>query len=118
MFGDIVFHSAADADGYENAEKKTRKMEAARRKALDRRERCHDMVDDLERRMEMGADDRWTPGCKEWEETVLLVHERKYRRALDRLQALVVARILQLAKANMVETGKCCGSTNTDRLTW
>lgn len=48
---------------------------------------------------------RWAPTSKEYEETVEWANERKYRLALDKLERLVVQRIFELQKANLVSTG-------------
>lgn len=36
-----------------------------------------------------------------------MIVERDYQRALDALEALVVARIFELSKMNMSQTGRC-----------
>ncbi|KAF7288422.1 hypothetical protein HMN09_01394700 [Mycena chlorophos] len=64
--------------GYQEGMKKHQKQEAARRRALARRDRCATVVEDLE--------------------------ARRFRKALDKLQSSVVSRLLQLSKAHMAET--------------
>lgn len=49
---------------------------------------------------------RWERNSKEFEDTVIWANERKYRLALDKLERLVVQRIFELQKANLVSTGK------------
>ncbi|KAJ7026529.1 hypothetical protein C8F04DRAFT_1268048 [Mycena alexandri] len=90
---------------YDEFNKRTRKEEAERRRVLDRHERCVTVVEDLERRLDIGAGERWTPGSEEWVAAATLTREYQYRKSLDRLQSLIVARLLELSKANMVETG-------------
>ncbi|KAJ7778946.1 hypothetical protein B0H16DRAFT_1448494 [Mycena metata] len=90
---------------YDEFNKRTRKEEAERRRVLDRHERCVNVVEDLERRLDIGAGERWTPGSEEWVATATLTREYQYRKSLDRLQGLIVSRLLELTKANMVETG-------------
>lgn len=48
---------------------------------------------------------RWAIGSVEWEEAGKLVAHRKYQRALDELEGLVVARIFELTKMNRSQTG-------------
>ncbi|KAJ7021959.1 hypothetical protein C8F04DRAFT_1312196 [Mycena alexandri] len=86
---------------YDEFNKRTRKEEAERRRVLDRHERCVTVVEDLERRLDIGAGERWTPGSEEWVAAATLTREYQYRKSLDRLQSLIVARLLELSKANM-----------------
>ncbi|KAK1223141.1 hypothetical protein PQX77_013995 [Marasmius sp. AFHP31] len=44
---------------------------------------------------------RWNPTDKEYQETVLAMRGRNYHRALERLERLVVQRLLELTKLNM-----------------
>ncbi|KAJ7017835.1 hypothetical protein C8F04DRAFT_1199860 [Mycena alexandri] len=90
---------------YDEFNKRTRREEAERRRVLDRHERCVTVVEDLEHRLDIGAGERWTPGSEEWVVAATLTREYQYRTSLDRLQSLIVARLLELSKANMVETG-------------
>ncbi|KAJ3964378.1 hypothetical protein EV361DRAFT_812184 [Lentinula raphanica] len=48
---------------------------------------------------------RWMPDSEEWRAAKDLVHKAKYRRALDKLEGLVVARLFELSKMNMSHTG-------------
>ncbi|KAJ7750584.1 hypothetical protein B0H16DRAFT_1724512 [Mycena metata] len=89
---------------YDEFNKRTRKEEAERRRVLDRHERCITVVEDLERRLDIGAGERWTPGSEEWVAVATLTREYQYRKSLDQLQGLIVSRLLELSKANMVET--------------
>ncbi|KAJ6532338.1 hypothetical protein B0H10DRAFT_1674961, partial [Mycena sp. CBHHK59/15] len=59
-------------------------------------------VQDLEVRLEVGV--RWVPGNDKWEAMATMVGRRRYQRALDDLQGLIVARIFELAKVNMAGT--------------
>ncbi|KAF7307925.1 hypothetical protein MKEN_01153400 [Mycena kentingensis (nom. inval.)] len=100
---EMVFLPPEDTPGYQELEKQTRKREAERRRVIERYEHCQTVVEDLERRLELET--RWTTDSTEWQEAATSVREHRYRRALDRLQTLIVGRLLQLSKANMVETG-------------
>lgn len=55
--------------------------------------------------MEIGIDVRWTPDDEQWKEGVAYLHIREYRLALDRLESLVVSRLLEMSKANLAGTG-------------
>ncbi|KIK32492.1 hypothetical protein CY34DRAFT_19014 [Suillus luteus UH-Slu-Lm8-n1] len=48
---------------------------------------------------------RWVPEDAEWQKARSLVTNRKYQRALDRLEGLVVACIFELTKMNRAGTG-------------
>ncbi|KAJ7065958.1 hypothetical protein B0H15DRAFT_958433 [Mycena belliarum] len=60
-------------------------------------------VQDLEVRM--GLVHRWVPDSEEWREAAIMVQRRRYQRALDELQGLIVARLFELTKMNMSGTG-------------
>ncbi|KAG2029540.1 hypothetical protein BDR03DRAFT_1044137 [Suillus americanus] len=49
---------------------------------------------------------QWVPEDGEWQRVGRLVANRKYQRALDRLEGLVVAHIFELAKMNRAGTGE------------
>ncbi|KIK04381.1 hypothetical protein K443DRAFT_130861 [Laccaria amethystina LaAM-08-1] len=48
---------------------------------------------------------RWGPADKEWKEAAVMVGRRRYQRCLDALKGLVVARMFELTKMNMSQTG-------------
>ncbi|KAF7305017.1 hypothetical protein MKEN_01216700 [Mycena kentingensis (nom. inval.)] len=81
----------------------TKKRETARRHAIETRDKAMAIVQDLEQRNGIAV--CWTPGMEEWQAAETLVRERRYRRALDNVQALVISRLLELAKVNMAGTG-------------
>ncbi|KAJ3924409.1 MAG: hypothetical protein NXY57DRAFT_881555, partial [Lentinula lateritia] len=47
----------------------------------------------------------WTEGSKEWDQAEALVTGAKYRRALDKLEGLLVSRIFELSRLNISGTG-------------
>lgn len=47
----------------------------------------------------------WEPEGEEWQRTGRLVAMRKYQRALDVLEGLIVARMFELTKMNRSQTG-------------
>ena len=48
---------------------------------------------------------RWAPTMQEYEDGLVLVRERKYRRALDDLERLVVQRPFEMTKLGMSGVG-------------
>ncbi|KAJ7745312.1 hypothetical protein B0H16DRAFT_1856228 [Mycena metata] len=83
---------------YDEFNKRTRKEEAERRRVLDRHERCITVVEDLERRLDIGVGERWTPGSDAWMAAVTLTREYQYRKLLNRLQGLIDIRDAPWAK--------------------
>ncbi|KAG1799829.1 uncharacterized protein HD556DRAFT_1430551 [Suillus plorans] len=81
----------------------TRKAETARRHAVEDHERNLKLVQALERKLEITM--RWTPEDADWQRVGRLVAHRKYQRALDRLEGLIVARIFELTRMNRAATG-------------
>ncbi|KAF8144404.1 hypothetical protein K438DRAFT_1992863 [Mycena galopus ATCC 62051] len=93
--------TAGDA-GYAEAAKQTRRVEKQRRHAEEVTHKSLAAVQDLEVRL--GITTRWVPGSEEWEKAAKMVSSRRYQRALDQLQGLVVARMFELTKVNMSGT--------------
>ncbi|KAJ3724216.1 hypothetical protein DFJ43DRAFT_1003285 [Lentinula guzmanii] len=62
-------------------------------------------VQSFEERLELRRDQRWVNGSEEWKQAAELVSTAKYRKALDRLEGLIVARIFELSKMNLAGTG-------------
>ncbi|KAG2108078.1 hypothetical protein DEU56DRAFT_874537 [Suillus clintonianus] len=81
----------------------TRNAETAQRHALEDHERYLKLVQALECKLEV--EKRWTPHDGEWQRVGRLVANRKYQRALDRLEGLIVARIFELTRMNRAGTG-------------
>src|ERR1700722_19295703 len=79
--------------------------ETRRRHALETHDKNLQVVQELERKI--GITHRWKIGGSAWQAAARLVVMRKYSRALDNLEGLVVARIFELTKMNMSGTGKC-----------
>lgn len=63
-------------------------------------------VHDLEGRLDIT--ERWQAGSEEWSATAVMVANRRYQRALDKLHGLVIARLFELTKCNMSGTGEFC----------
>ncbi|KAJ7811815.1 hypothetical protein B0H14DRAFT_2299106, partial [Mycena olivaceomarginata] len=60
-------------------------------------------VQDLELRL--GIAKRWERDGADWTATALMVTNRRYQRALDELEGLVVVRMFELSKVHMADTG-------------
>jgi hypothetical protein len=63
----------------------------------------HEMVVSLERKL--GISVQWMSSSAEWKSTQILLNMRAYQRALDNLEALIVACLFEMAKMNMSRTG-------------
>jgi hypothetical protein len=50
---------------------------------------------------------RWAPTSREYVDALTVVHERKYRRAIDDLERLVVQRLFEMTKLGMSGVGMC-----------
>jgi hypothetical protein len=61
------------------------------------------VVQNLE--VQMGILCRWSPQDNEWKEAAAMVGRRRYQRCLDALKGLIVARMFELTKMNMSQTG-------------
>ena len=83
---------------------RTRSIETERRHALEEYEKDLKVVQDLEKKLNISV--RWEPESDDWVRTGKLVTMRKYQRALDRLEGLIVARMFELTKMNMSQTGE------------
>ncbi|KAJ7138739.1 hypothetical protein C8R43DRAFT_1089295 [Mycena crocata] len=88
---------------YDLAVQSTRQIETQRRHAIEMHTKSLTTVQDLELRM--GVTPRWVRGGPEWVAAALLVGKRRYQRALDQLEGLVIARMFELTKVNMSGTG-------------
>jgi len=89
---------------------RTRSIETERRHALEEYEKDLKVVQDLEKKLNISV--RWEPGSDDWVRTGKLVTMRKYQRALDRLEGLIVARMFELTKMNMSQTGESRNSSS------
>ena len=49
--------------------------------------------------------ERWLPSTPEWKEAVAYMEIRKYQKALDKLESLVVQRLFELTKMGLAGTG-------------
>lgn len=77
--------------------------EGKRRKALELHANATAAVLDLEERLNIAV--RWEPGSFEWQDAAKLVANRRFQRALDHLEGLVISRMFELTRMNMARTG-------------
>ena len=82
----------------------TASIETARRHALEAHEKHLSAIHALENKLEIRI--RWTAGSECWKEAEKKVKMRNYQRCIDTLEGLVVARMFELTKMNMSQTGK------------
>lgn len=54
---------------------------------------------------ELDIETRWTTDSPQYQEALVLMSERQYRRALDTLELLVVQRLFELTKLGLSGTG-------------
>ena len=81
----------------------TTSKETERRHALEVERKDMLIVHHLERQLNITS--RWTCDDVEWKDTEILVGKRCYQRCLDTLEGLIVARMFELTKMNMSQTG-------------
>jgi hypothetical protein len=54
----------------------------------------------------LGIEARWTSNSPEYQDALTVLNQRKYRRALDKLERLLVQRMFELTKLGMSGVGK------------
>ncbi|KAJ3912126.1 hypothetical protein F5877DRAFT_54492 [Lentinula edodes] len=81
----------------------TAALERTQRHAQENERKILADVHALESKLDVRV--RWTEGSKEWDEAGALVMGAKYRRALDKLEGLLVSRIFELSRLNISGTG-------------
>ena len=86
-----------------NTRDTTQSRETERRHAQEVEAKDLLVVQNLELRL--GIVCRWGPGDNEWKLAATMVGKRRYQRCLDALEGLIVARMFELTKMNMSQTG-------------
>ncbi|EIW56750.1 uncharacterized protein TRAVEDRAFT_127597 [Trametes versicolor FP-101664 SS1] len=81
----------------------TRKLETRRRYLRERVEQLTAEVNAMEVRLDIAS--RWQPGDSNYREVIKYISERRYHRALGKLQRLVIQRLFELHKLNLSRTG-------------
>jgi len=84
----------------------TRNTETKHRNEQENERKLIADVQALEGRL--GVTSCWKEGSEEWVSAKTLVKERKYRKALDKLEGLLVARIFEMSRLNVAGTGEWC----------
>jgi hypothetical protein len=82
----------------------TASAETAHRHALESNK--HDLVAVQILECKLNIAQRWTLDSVEWQQAAEKVSMRRYQRCIDALEGLVVARMFELTKMNMSQTGK------------
>ncbi|KAJ7351528.1 hypothetical protein DFH08DRAFT_957837 [Mycena albidolilacea] len=88
---------------YTEAAKATRRLETQLRHAHELQMKILAAMQDLEVRLEVVT--WWLLEDEKWSEVSEMVQRRRYQRALDHLQGLIISRMFELAKCNMSGTG-------------
>ncbi|KAG6883306.1 hypothetical protein C0992_009118 [Termitomyces sp. T32_za158] len=94
----------ASGETYASALSKTRKTETERRYADERRDQLTRDVTQLEARLGISREQRWTFSSPEFLEISKYISRRTYEKALDKLQKLVIQRLFELQKLNLSHT--------------
>ncbi|KAF6741184.1 hypothetical protein DFP72DRAFT_995472 [Ephemerocybe angulata] len=95
--------STTGVTSYEDELSRTRKLETMRRHAREKVSRLTQEVIEMELRM--GITSRWTFATPEYQETKKYIQNRKYHKALDEIQRLVVQRLFELHRLGLSGVG-------------
>lgn len=93
-------------NSYSAEQSRTQKLETQRRYAAEKLDLLLREVNAME--VKLNINRRWTVTTPEYISTIKYVRERKYQRALDHLQRLVVQRLFELHRLNLSGIGKLC----------
>lgn len=99
----IITPETAGALNRDERAKRTRQIEVRRSHVVNEHERLDMEIRELE--LIMDVDKRWTPATPQYQEAVKYLKERKYQRALEKLQQLVIYQLFELHKLNLARTG-------------
>ena len=83
---------------------KTQTCETEHCHALEEYDKDLRVVHEQEKKLHISI--RWVPGCEDWERIGKMVSMHKYQQALDQIEGLIVARMFELMKMNMSQTGE------------
>ncbi len=84
--------------------KQIREVNTKYRTSYTRWEACNTLVCEFEN--SYGIEERWTPETQSYKDAQVLLSERRYRRALDELERLVVQRLFEMTKLGMSGVGR------------
>ncbi|KAI0075583.1 hypothetical protein K474DRAFT_1761098, partial [Panus rudis PR-1116 ss-1] len=91
---------------YASETSSTARIEYRRRKAVEEYDRILSEVINMEIRMNISPSERWNPTTPQYVATLKYLEERKYQRALEKVQRLVIQRLFELHKLNLAQTGE------------
>ena len=98
-----MFVDAGPLSSYDVDASVTRRTESARWAATDALLVAIRAVDDLEAKLAIGQ--TWTEDNPEYQEMIQYLRHRDFHHALDRVQQLIVQRLFEMSKANIVGMG-------------
>ena len=98
-----MFVNSTSLATYETDATATRRLESARRAATDKMMVAIDAVHDLE--VKLNIERTWTEDDREYQDAARYLQHRDFHRALDRVQQLIVQRLFEMSKANIVGIG-------------
>lgn len=103
-YGSLTIDSAQPAaKTYSSELSKTRRLETEHRYADERRQAI--LKDVVEMEVKLAITTRWQPTSAEYINAVQYLGRRKYEKALDHLQKLVVQRLFELHRMNQSQNG-------------
>ena len=88
-----------------NSKRKPQSIESKLRNAQDKHEAATKILEAIEEKL--GVAQRWTVESDEYKKAQVLYNRRRYQCCVDELEGLVVARLFELTKVNMAQTGEC-----------
>ncbi|KAJ6546005.1 hypothetical protein DFH09DRAFT_1321246 [Mycena vulgaris] len=103
LWVELPFVSADTDTRYAEGAKATRRIKTQRRHALEIQMRALAVVQNLELQLDVAT--RWVPGDEKWVAVSVMMRRRRYQRALNHLQGLIILHMFELAKCNMSGTG-------------
>lgn len=80
-------------------------LDEARSRGLDSVLTLQGAIRDLEVKLGIDENDRWTPGSPQWIEVEANMNHSEYQLVIDRLEGLVVGRLFELAKLHQSGIG-------------
>jgi len=98
-----MFVNPAPLATYEVEASATRRLESARRAAMDKMMVAIDAVHDLE--VKLNIKQTWTEDDPEYQDAAWYLQHRDFHHALDCVQQLVVQRLFEMSKANIAGIG-------------
>jgi len=107
----FCFLNPSPLSTYETEASATRRLETAQHAATDELTVAMWAVRNLELKLNIGQ--TWTEADPEYQETKKYLQHRDFHRTLDHVQQLVVQRLFEMSKANIVGMGNVVSSVNS-----